>query len=208
MTVSVLVVAFTLGFAGDAFANTYRYKDDRGRTVHGSTVPPQYVKNGYEVLNDRGQVIQVVPRAKTPEELAAEEATRAEREAAEALARAQREKDNLLLRLYRSPAEIARKRDERVTLIDGQLTALAAALAKIETELERLQKSIDLLQASGNTAPEQTLETLRIQQEERDRFIAQRERLEADKATTIADAAADMARLAELLGTTEESAAD
>src|SRR5690606_24390056 len=130
-----LLLTVTLGFALDAYANTYRYKDDRGRTVHGSTVPPQYVKNGYEVLNDRGQVIQVVPRAKTPEELAAEEATREQREAEEAIARAQREKDNLLLRLYRSPDEIARKRDERVKLIDGQLTALAAALSKVETEM-------------------------------------------------------------------------
>lgn len=192
----------------DAAANTYRYVDDRGRTVHGSTVPPQYVKNGYEVLNDRGQVIQVVPRAKTAEELAAEEATRAQREAEEAVARVQEEKDNLLLRLYRSPDEIARKRDERVTLIDGQLTALAAALVKVEAEAERLQKQVDDLKAAGNEAPAQTLETLRIQHEERDRFIAQRERLEKDKATTIAEAEADMARLAELLGTPEEAAAD
>jgi hypothetical protein len=198
-----LVLLLTLGLATETLADTYRYKDDRGRTVHGSTVPPQYVKNGYEVLNDRGQVIRVVPRAKTPEELAAEEATREQREAEEAIARAQREKDNLLLRLYRSPAEIARKRDERVTLIDGQLTALAAALAKVEAEAARLQKQVDSLEASGSNVPEQTLETLRIQHEERDRFIAQRERLQADKDTTIADANADIARLTELLGTTE-----
>ncbi|MGV3592103.1 MAG: hypothetical protein ACO1PZ_10475, partial [Gammaproteobacteria bacterium] len=138
----------------------------------------------------------------------AEEATRAQREAEEAVARVQQEKDNLLLRLYRSPDEIARKRDERVTLIDGQLTALAAALAKVEAEAERLQKQVDDLKAAGNEAPAQTLETLRIQHEERDRFIAQRERLEMDKATTIADAAADMARLVELLGAPEEPAAD
>lgn len=206
--VQALLLTLALGFMHDAAANTYRYVDDRGRTVHGSTVPPQYVKNGYEVLNDRGQVIQVVPRAKTAEELAAEEATRAQREAEEAVARVREEKDNLLLRLYRSPDEIARKRDERVTLIDGQLTALAAALAKVEAEAERLQKQVDDLKAAGNEAPAQTLETLRIQHDERDRFIAQRERLEKDKATTIAEAEADMARLVELLSAPEEAAAE
>ena len=208
MKVKVAFFALTLCVATDAFANTYRYIDDRGRTVHGSTVPPQFVKNGYEVLNDRGQVIQVVPRAKTAEELAAEEATRAQREAEEAAARVQQEKDNLLLRLYRSPDEIARKRDERVALIDGQLTALAAALTKVEAETERLQKYVDDLKAAGNEAPEQTLETLRIQQQERDRFVAQRERLQSDKATATAEAEADMTRLAELLGVPEDSAAD
>lgn len=203
-----LVLTLALGFVHDAAANTYRYVDDRGRKVHGSTVPPQYVKNGYEVLNDRGQVIQVVPRAKTAEELAAEEATRAQREAEEAAARVQQEKDNLLLRLYRSPEEIARKRDERVTLIDGQLTALAAALAKVEAEASRLQKQVDDLKAAGNPVPEQTLETLRIQHEERDRFIAQRDRLQTDKATAITEAEADMKRLVELLGLPEEPAAN
>ena len=201
-------VALTLGLVHDATANTYRYTDDRGRVIHGSTVPPQFVKNGYEILDDRGRVIQVVPRALTEAELAEQEADRARQLAEEAAAREQQERDNLLLRLYRSPDEIARKRDERVVLIDGQLTALLAALEKAETELAVVQKGVDDQVAAGKEAPAQTLETLRIQQDEVNRLNSQRERLEADKATAIADAERDIKRLAELMGLTEDTAAE
>ena len=112
------------------------------------------------------------------------------------------------MRLYRSPDDIARKRDERVVLLDGQRTAVVAALEKIEAELTTLQQSIDRLVAAGNAVPEQTRETLRIRQEERDRLVAQRDRMDADKAAAIADAERDMKRLAELLGLPEESATD
>ena len=205
---SALLLTLALGFTYDAAANTYRYTDDRGRVVHAQTVPPQFVKNGYEVLNDRGQVIQVVPRALTAEERAAQEEMRARQLADEAAARAQQEADSLLMRLYRAPDDIARKRDERVVLLDGQRTAVVAALEKIEAELTTIQQSIDRLTAAGNAVPEQTRETLRIRQEERDRLVAQRDRMDADKAAAIADAERDMKRLAELLGLPEESATD
>lgn len=205
---TALVLALSLGVAYEAAANSYRYTDDRGRVVHGSTVPPQFVKNGYEVLDDRGRVIQVVPRALTEQELAEQEAARAQQLAAEADARKQQEADNLLLRLYRSPDEIARKRDERIVLIDGQLTATSAAVTKLEGEVAALQKTVDDQVAAGREAPAQTLETLRIQQEELARVTAQRDRLQSDKATAIADAERDMKRLAELLGLPEDTAAE
>ena len=196
-----VVFALTAGFVPDALAaNTYRYKDDSGRIIHGSTVPPQFVKNGYEILNERGVVIQTIPRALTPAEIAAQEAQQAEREAAEALARQQQEADSLLLRLYRSPDEIARKRDERVTIIDGQITALLASLQKVEAEVAKQQKLVDDQKAAGAEPSPQTVEALRIQTEERDRLVALRERLDADRSTAIADADRDMKRLAELMG--------
>jgi hypothetical protein len=205
---TALLLVLAVGFASEAAANTYRYVNDRGQTVYASTVPPQYVKNGYEVLNDRGQVIQVVPRALTGDELAAQEAARAQQLADEAAQRVQQEADNLLMRLYRSPDEIARKRDERVKLIDGQLTALLASLEKVQAEVTKLQTNVDSQVAAGKEAPSQTVETLRIQNEELARLTTQRDRLEADKAAAISEAERDMKRLSELLGTAEESATD
>ena len=49
-------------------ANIYRYYDNQGNLFHGSQVSPEFVKNGYEVLNEKGQVIQTVARALTEEE--------------------------------------------------------------------------------------------------------------------------------------------
>jgi hypothetical protein len=198
---AVLLFALFTGLAHEAVAaNTYRYQDDNGRTIYGSTVPPQYVKNGYEVLNERGVVIQTVPRALTAAELAAQEAERAEQEAAELIARQQKEADDLLMRLYRSPEEIARKRDERVTIIDGQVTALVSSLEKVEADVASIQATVDAQKAGGAEAAPQTVESLRIQTAEKDRLVALRTRLNTERATAISDADRDMTRLAQLLG--------
>ncbi len=198
---ALLFIALLAGFAHEAAAaNTYRYLNDRGQTVYGSTVPPQFVKNGYEVLNENGAVIQVVPRALTEAELAEQEATRAEREAAEAEIQARIDADNLLVRLYRSPDEIARKRDERLTIIDGQMTALLSSYTKLESEVMASQLIVDNYVKSEKEPPAQSVETLRIQSEELARLTIQKDRLDADRATAVADAERDMLRLAELLG--------
>lgn len=198
---ALVLCVLCVGVMSDALAaNTYRYKDDNGRVIHGSTVPPQFVKNGYEVLNESGVIIQTVPRALTPAELAAQEVQRAEQAAADAAAAEQQQADNLLIRLYRSPEEIARKRDERITIIDGQITALVASFEKVNAEVKRLEGVIANQTANGGTPAAQTLETLRIQTQEQDRLEALRVRLDSDRASAITDADRDMKRLAELLG--------
>ena len=52
-------LTFALG-ATDALANMYRYKDDGGSVHIGYAIPPELVDNGYEVLNERGMVIQTI----------------------------------------------------------------------------------------------------------------------------------------------------
>ena len=48
----------------------YRYVDSRGVTVlDRQGVPPEYVGKGYEVLNQRGRVVQTIPPAPSADEL-------------------------------------------------------------------------------------------------------------------------------------------
>ena len=64
-------------------AELYRYQDERGVTVVDWAIPAAYVTNGYEVLNELGQVVRVVQPAKTEAELE-QEAARTRVQAAEA----------------------------------------------------------------------------------------------------------------------------
>ena len=156
-------------------------------------------------MNDRGQVIRVVARAPTAAELVALDADRERVEAEEAATREQLNTDNLLLRLYRSPDEIARKRDERLNLIESQIIAMAASLSKAQTETARLQEVVDNYIKGGAEVPVTTQENLRVQQSELERLTAQQTRLETDRATAVAEADRDMKRLAELLGLPEDT---
>lgn len=48
----------------------YRYVDDKGTTVLSRQgVPPEHISKGYEVLNDQGRVVKVIPPAPSAEEM-------------------------------------------------------------------------------------------------------------------------------------------
>ena len=92
-------------------AELYRYQDERGVTVVDWAIPAAHVTNGYEVLNEMGQVVRVVQPAKTKTELE-QEAARTRLQIAEAAAEAaQLERDTFLLRRYSTVEDIEAARD-------------------------------------------------------------------------------------------------
>lgn len=176
-------------------ANIYRYYDNQGNLFHGSQVPPEFVKNGYEVLNEKGQVIQTVARALTEEEREAQAlAQQSQQQSQEERAR-QEEEDRLLLRLYRSPEEVIRRRDSTVEQLDAQITALTGLRNDAQRRLDSVQGQVD-----GNANPPETLlSQLENATEERDRLQRQVERVENEKAETVETAEKNINRLRELL---------
>ena len=85
----------------------YRYTDKNGRVVLDRLgVPPEYVSQGYEVLNDKGRVIRVVPPAPSLEER--------QRQAEE---KAKASSDAQLLRIYSEPADVDRALERKLALL-------------------------------------------------------------------------------------------
>ncbi|NQD96635.1 DUF4124 domain-containing protein, partial [Pseudomonas sp. CrR25] len=81
----------------------YRYVDDQGVTVLSRQgVPPEFIAKGYEVLNDQGRVIKVIPPAPTAEEMRRLLADKARASS-----------DAQLLRLYTSPEDVDRARGRK-----------------------------------------------------------------------------------------------
>ena len=64
LTAALILALVTAAFAGPKL---YRFRNHEGITVVGYQVPADLVKGGYEVLNDEGMVIEVVPRELTKE---------------------------------------------------------------------------------------------------------------------------------------------
>lgn len=130
--VSVSVSLFVSAHAADApEMPLYRYVDSRGITVlDRQGVPPEYAAKGYEILNARGRVVQVVPPALTAEQVQLEQAKKAQASA-----------DTQLLSLYSSVEDVdrtkARKLSELDTLIDltqKNLTGLTAQQASLQSQ--------------------------------------------------------------------------
>ena len=49
----------------ETVAELYRYQNEADSTVVDWVIPATYVSSGYEILNESGQVLRVVPPAKT-----------------------------------------------------------------------------------------------------------------------------------------------
>lgn len=189
-------------------ANIYKYEDERGRTVFNSTIPPDMVKNGYTIMNERGQVIEVVPRQATAVEIAAREAAEQQRLAAEQAQRKQQEADNLLVRTYKSVEEIMAQRDVRVMRLDSQLIELTGNLGKVDAEVTRLTQLADKARAEAKEPQAAVMTTLAEQTAERLSLHNAITVVEAEKQEEIDSAERNAQRLQELLGAAKQPVAE
>lgn len=180
-------------------ANIYKYVDENGRTVYNSFIPAEYVKNGYTILNEQGQVLQQVPRAATPQELAAQAAAKEAETQALADRIAQEENDKLLIRLYRAPDEIERKRDNTLQQMKTQQDLVGIGLGRATEEVARVQAIIDTARKEGREPAAGADKKLEAAKADMAKQQAQVDKIEADKAKVIADASSDIIRLRELM---------
>ncbi|QJD59649.1 DUF4124 domain-containing protein [Pseudomonas sp. gcc21] len=169
-------------------AELYRYIDNRGVTVLDSRVPPEYISNGYEVLDAQGRVREVIPASPTQAELEAMRRARTEQER-------QRVADSTLLRLYSDVRDLDRAHARQVAQIDNQIVTAENELEVLQAQREDLQRRAADQERAGRPVEARILESLADLDKESDRlrrlielkreeitdvdrgFAAQRERL-------------------------------
>lgn len=133
------------GFAATA-GKLYRYTDNRGVVAIDDHVPPEFVKNGYEVITRDGRVIETVPR-----QLTGEEGER--RRAAEAEAKRLRDWDESLLLRYSTEDDIAAARDRALREFDVRISILRSNLMSVKSQIESDQAKAADLERRGAAVP-------------------------------------------------------
>lgn len=141
----IVLQAFILIFVAievvsKADAELYRYLNDDGAVVIGSSVPPELTRNGYAIMSSDGsKVLEVVPRALTQEELE----VRQQKEEKNLGLAAQREKqkkvDTILLRLYSGPEDVLYARGIKLKDLDRRIESRQSRMVVLQ---ERRQKLI------------------------------------------------------------------
>ncbi|MDD0842381.1 DUF4124 domain-containing protein [Pseudomonas sp. Gutcm_11s] len=176
--------------AQDEGAESYRYKDNQGRVVLSRQgVPPEFIANGYEVLDVDGRVLRTVAPAPS-----LEERQRLVQEKARAKSDAQ------LLRIYSEPSDVDRARDRKLAELDGVISVAQSNLHSLRTQQANLQGQAADFERVGRQVPEHLLvqiDNLKAEQAgiEKDIQRYQQGRLDAK-----ASFAADRERLIELRG--------
>jgi len=196
-TILLLISALFISQANAA--NLYKYKDDQGREITGSRVPAEFVKNGYQVLNERGQVIEVVQRTLTAEERAAQSEQLEQQRLLEQAALRQEEEDRMLLRLYRTPEEVVRRRDATIEQLEAQMIVLNSLLEDAEEKLAELEQRVVNNENAGTQIPANLAAQVEDASNERNRLATQLVRIESEIEEAITTAEKNINRLKELL---------
>jgi hypothetical protein len=171
-------------------AELYRYVDDKGVTVlDRQGVPPEFIGKGYEVLNEQGRVIRVIPPAPSREEM--------QRQLDE---KARASSDAQLLRLYTSVEDVDRALERKLAELDGLIGVARGNQQSLRTQQANLQGQAAEYERAGREVPAHLvaqIDNLREEQKRLDKDIA---RYERDREAAKNSFAADRARLAQLLG--------
>ena len=149
----------------------YRYTTNDGRKVVSQTIPPQFIRNGYELLTISGEIVKVVPPA--PPEADAERIAN-ERKAAKEQAR----RDVELRRSYSSVLDIESAKTRNLHELQNIINILQANLASVKSQLKAQESHAASVERSGKTLSSDILKnisTLRTEEKELNVQIKQRE---------------------------------
>ena len=142
-SMTILLTAVLLAFlAGGALAQDkqkklYRWVDKNGQVHYGDSVPAEYAEQDRDVLNRQGVKVGREEGTITPEE--------AKAKAAEDKAARDEQKrklrDRVLLQTYQSVQELEVLRDNRLDLVDAQLTIQEQSLSNLRAQRAQIQRT-------------------------------------------------------------------
>ena len=170
----VLCLLFLL--AGSFFANAedaktkskvlYRYINEQGSKVIGQTIPPQYVRAGYEIVAVNGEVIKVVPAA--PSDADAERVAKEKK-----IAKIQERIDLQLRRTYSNANEIDAAKARFLHDSRNNINILQANLLSVNAQLKQQENHAASLERNGQKVPDEVINNIATLQNEAKDAIAQ-----------------------------------
>ena len=176
----------------DSAAAFYRYKNTQGSMVIESSIPPEYVNKGYEILNKYGQVIETIVPPESQTVLGVKMRAQKAREL-------QRQKDEALLLRYGAVEDIESSRKRTLAEFDARIGILRSNLQSMKLQVEReLSNAADLERAGRKPSPTalKNLDDLRHEIAETEKVI---KRHEDEKSVARDNFAKDIERLRILL---------
>ncbi|KGS13658.1 hypothetical protein ALP73_02564 [Pseudomonas coronafaciens pv. garcae] len=186
---ALAMLAPLLAQAADApESRLYRYVDSRGVTVIDTQgVPPDYVAKGYEVLNGRGRVIQVVPPAPTAEQIRQSEADKRQTAA-----------DAQLLSLYSSVAEVDRVRARKLAELDALVGVAQGNIQGLAAQQRSLQSQAADQERAGRPVQQALVDQLSDLRDQQQKLQSDIVGYQAARAQAEADFAKDRVRVQRL----------
>lgn len=147
-------------------SDMYRYTNDQGNTVIDYRIPAEYAAQGYEVLNSKGIVIDVIERELTEQELArASEQDKLAHSDALEKERLRKWDESLLLR-YSSIEDIEAARERALRDLRIRVSILKSNTRSLKHQVENYQAVAADIERSGGTVDAQRVTAIEHLQRE------------------------------------------
>ncbi len=173
----VWAILFCLAPAVEA-KQLYRYRNADGVVVVGYQVPVDAVAGGYEVLNNDGMVVKVVPRELTPEERKQKDAELKREQEAKAEQERLRQWDESLLLRYSTEADIEDARRRALGELQIRMSILRSNRRALKQRVENYQAQAADMERAGKSVDVERLRAIETLQDEitaTERDITERE---------------------------------
>lgn len=158
----VLLSSVALSSISIAAGQFYRYKNENGQIVLTQVLPAQYANKGYDILNDKGRLIQSVPPALTPEEIK----IRNEQIEKEKFALIKKQKqaaiDEELKQLYSQPNDAVRVLNRKFVDIQGMVEIKRNKIQNLKAQIIEEESRAAERQRKGFPVGEEALEKLSL----------------------------------------------
>ena len=151
----------------------FRYKNDAGVPVTTFVLPPEASGKGYEIINDKGDVLEVIKPAPT----AAEKQSFLD-------AIEQEKYDKSLLLKYGSLAELMKAQKRKSEELDAKMSVLKGNFSNIRAQIDTEQEKAANYERQGRPVPESSLkalESLYANYEQTENSMHEREKEVADE---------------------------
>lgn len=166
----------------------FRYKDADGQTVINSSIPPEFVKNGYEIIDDKGVVLREVAPQLSEEEIR-------NRRAEEQRIQEERVRDAELVKLYRSPGDVDRAMRTWLSRLDMEIRLKDNRIDILRTEFNALQSQAANQERAGQAVDAELLTQMAEIEAEIADYQAEIDEVEARKAEAREEFTADRERM-------------
>lgn len=152
----LLILMISALLIGNVQAGLYRWVDEHGNVHYGDKVPPKYLKQEHEELNEQGTMVKKHDRSMTAEEKIEKKRQEAERKRRENEQRAQALRDRVLTDTYTTERDLVAARDARLDAIDSQLQLSKDIIESSAEKVEKTKLIIENIKSSGRMVPEAT----------------------------------------------------
>ncbi len=136
-----------------AGSKLYKWVDEKGEVHYSDTVPAQEAGKQRDILNQQGMTVDKIKRAKTPEEIAAEEREARKKAALQKRIDAQEAHDRMLLTTYLTADDLIHARDAKLLGIQNIIRDSQTTLQRQHDGLENLMHQAANAERAGRKVP-------------------------------------------------------